>query len=132
MLSNREVEFFNSSIADDVIPFMFNVGYSVGISNSLVLYEKAFLVVEGESEENALPMLYKHLYGRSLIEDGIVLINLFTYSSWRTTLKFLGSHTQITVILLDKDCRTTNPGSRLTTEALQTLGYPPDFIQLGG
>ena len=53
----REVEFFDSIMGDDVIPFMSNIGYSVGISNSLVLYEKVFIVVEGESEESALPIL---------------------------------------------------------------------------
>jgi len=125
----REIEFFDNTIGDDVIPFMSNIGYSVGISNSLVLYEKAFLVVEGESEEKALPILYKHLYGRSFLEDGIVLINLFGYSSWRTTLKFLGCHrSQITLVLLDTDCKTTNPNSRVTSEALSSLGYPDDFI----
>ncbi len=127
--NTREIEFFDGNRENDVIPFMFDVGYSVGVSNSLLLYEKAFLVVEGESEENALPILYKHLYGRSVIEDGIILINLFTYSSWKTTLKFLGRHrSQITVVLLDEDCKSTNPGSRLTTEALQSLDYPDDFI----
>ena len=125
----REVEFFDSIMGNDVIPFMFNIGYSVGISNSLVLYEKAFLVVEGESEENALPILYKHLFGRTFLEDGIVLINLFGYSSWKTTLKFLGRHrSQMTLILLDEDCRTTNPTSRVTPEALEALEYPNDFI----
>lgn len=125
----RVVEYFDSNIVENVIPFMFDVGHSVGISNSLVLYEKAFLVVEGESEENALPVMYKNLYGRSFLEDGIVLINLFTYSSWKTTLKFLGSYrSQITVILLDQDCKLTNLGSRLTTQALQDLDYPASFI----
>lgn len=128
--NSRNVEFFDGDIEDDdVIPFMFNVGSSVGIANSLVLYEKAFLVVEGESEENAIPILYRNLYGRSILEDGIVLVNLFTYSSWKTTLKFLGSYrSNLTVVLLDADCKTTNPGSRLTIEALSALRYPPDFI----
>lgn len=125
----RIIEFYDGSTEDEVIPFMFNVGYSVGVSNSLMLYEKAFLVVEGESEENALPILYKNLHGRSLLEDGIVLVNLFTYSSWKTTLKFLGCYrSNLTVLLLDSDCKTTNPGSRLTIEALESLGYPADFI----
>jgi len=126
----REIEFFDSRPSDEeVVPFMLNVGSSVGISNSLVLYEKAFLVVEGESEENALPILYKNLYGRSPLEDGIVLVNLFSYSSWKTTLKFLGNYrSDLTVVLLDEDCRTTNPGSRLTYEALEELGYPLDFL----
>lgn len=126
----REVEFFDASIGDDVIPFMSSIGYSVGISNSLVLYEKAFLVVEGASEENALPILYKYLHdGRSFLEDGIVLINLFGHSSWKATLKFLGCHrSQITLLLLDADCKTTNLNSRVTTEALKSLGYPNDFV----
>ncbi|MBD1867014.1 AAA family ATPase [Cyanobacteria bacterium FACHB-471] len=127
--NTREVEFFDGNIAENVIPFIFNVGHSVGISNSLVLYEKAFLVVEGESEENALPIMYKHLYRRSFLEDGIVLVNLHTYSSWKTTLKFLGRYrSHITVVLLDEDCRTTSPGARLTAEALELLDYPADFI----
>jgi predicted ATP-dependent endonuclease of OLD family len=126
--SLREIEFFDGN-HEDSIPFMFNIGSSVGISNSLILYEKAFLVVEGESEEGALPILYKNIYGRSLFEDGIVLVNLCSYSSWKTTLKFLGCYrAEITVILLDTDCKNTNEGSRLTGTALEELNYPPDFI----
>lgn len=73
--------------------------------------------------------MYKHLYGRSFLEDEIVLINLFGCSSWKTTLKFLGCHrSQTTLVLLDSDCKTTSPNSRVTTEALKSLSYPDDFI----
>src|SRR5690606_35129053 len=89
---------------DEVREFLSEVGRSVGIANSSFFYERAFLVVEGESEENAIPILYKNLFGRSLVQDGIAIVPMFTCSAWRATLHLLRRHkAEVTVMLLDQD-----------------------------
>ena len=73
----------------DIIDFLNNVSQISGLKNTNIFYEKCFLLVEGEGEENALPIMYKTCYGKSLIESGVVLINLQTNGQWSNALKFL-------------------------------------------
>ena len=103
---NRQITFFNSNTDKELEDFLSTIGRSVGLTNSSLFFERAFLVVEGESEENALPILYKNLYGRSLIEDGIVIIPLFSCGAWKAILNLLNKNkAHMTVLLLDEDCR---------------------------
>lgn len=112
----------------DIIAFFNEVGRAVGLSNSALLYERAFLVVEGESEEAAMPILYRCLFGRSLVEDGIVLINLHTCSAWKAVLEvLLANRLPLTQLLLDQDCTDPNSSGHITPEALNDLGCPADF-----
>ena len=89
---NRQLKYINSDTDGELEDFLATVGRSVGLTNSSLFFERAFLVVEGESEENALPILYRNLYGRSLIEDGIVLVPLFSCGAWKAILNLLNKH----------------------------------------
>jgi hypothetical protein len=48
----------------------------LGIKNSDFLFFDKFLAVEGDTEYEFIPFLYKLRYGRTLFEDGIQIINL--------------------------------------------------------
>ena len=118
----------NNDDEEGMKEFLETVGRSVGLTNSAFFYERSFLVVEGESEENALPIIYRNLYGRSYVEDGIVLINLFTCGAWKAVLKLLGRQkAPITVLFLDSDCKAENSTARVTPRALLDVGYPEYF-----
>lgn len=122
----REIQFLAGSADEDVRDFLTHVGRTVGVSNSALFFERAFLIVEGESEENSLPLFYRHLYGRTLVEDGIVLVNLLGSGAWRGFLKLLGRNkAAVTVMLLDTDCQ--NSGAALTPARLLEAGFPVDF-----
>jgi putative ATP-dependent endonuclease of the OLD family len=124
----RTIEYLDSNENLDLRDFLSTVGRSVGITNSALFYERAFLIVEGESEENALPILYYNLYKRSLIEDGIVLVCLHTCGAWRSVLQVFQRHkSHITVMLLDQDC-TTSDANSITSKRLEDIGYPPAFL----
>lgn len=127
-VGQRVVNYLKSEGNDDLKNFLAVVGRSSGISNSALFYEKAFLIVEGESEENAIPILYQHLYGKSLIEDRITLINLRTCGAWKSVLGVL-SHNRatLTVMLLDQDCNEQGSSGHVTEELLSEIGYPSDF-----
>jgi energy-coupling factor transporter ATP-binding protein EcfA2 len=113
---------------DGIKHFLTSVGRSVGITNSALFYERVFLVVEGESEENALPIFYRHLYGHSFIEDGIVLINMQTCGAWKSVLSILQRHkSERTVLLLDRDCTNPNSGVNIYPDTLRELGYAEEW-----
>lgn len=108
---------------DDVRHFMTDIGRSLGLSNTALLYEKAFLLVEGESEQDALPIYYRTRHGRSMAEDGIHLVNLRSCGAWKPVLEVLFKNRKEYIhLLLDGDCRSPTSSAKLTEERLNDLG----------
>ncbi len=115
---------------EDLRAFLGEIGRASGVSNSALFYEKAFLVVEGESEENALPLLYRTLFGRSLIEDGIVLVPLQGSGAWKAMLKLLRRNKEgITTMLLDSDCQNPDASGHITPNSLAQIGFSGAYFQ---
>lgn len=126
---SREIRYAKSEGSEDVQELLAVIGQSMGISNMSFFYDRAFLVVEGESEECALPTLYRNLYGRTLKQDGILLVNLHTNSAWKAVLKFLHhNRAEVTVLLLDRDCITANGTGIISSDDLRQIGFPDDFL----
>lgn len=91
------------------------------MTNTILLYEKGFLIVEGESEEIYIPAAYKKLYGRTMDEDGIVLINLFGKGSWKSaTCMLLRYRIGITRFIIDTDDGLEND-SNLNTKTIEAV-----------
>lgn len=63
----------------------------LGLQNSDFLFFDKFLAVEGDTEYELIPILYKLKFGRSLIEDGIQMINLKGESNCRNNKQILES-----------------------------------------
>ncbi len=117
---------------DEKIEFFLKyLAQQLGITNTIMFYEKCFVLVEGETEENALPIIYQNIYQRSLLEDGIRIINLKGNGATGEFLKLLGKNRQeLTVVFLDKDTEVHNQGKRakLTKDAFKQSGFSEDFI----
>jgi predicted ATP-dependent endonuclease of OLD family len=108
--------------------FLLNLARELGITNSIIFYERCFILIEGDTEENALPILYKTLYGKSLFEDSIQVINVKGNGAIKEFLKLLSKNRQsLTLILLDSDTNDSTT-SRLTEEILQQSGFSSEFI----
>ncbi len=90
---------------EELSQFLDDVAARVGLTNSALLFERCYLLVEGETESACLPILYRRLYRRSMREDGIVLICLSgcgnTLGIWRLLGKDWKQDRVVT--LLDKD-----------------------------
>ena len=115
---DREVERFLAGLARDL-----------GLSNTLMFYESCFILIEGATEENALPLLYRTAYGHSLLEDGIRTINVQSNGAFLVFLKLLSRNRQdITVVLADLDTERSTAGRRLTTENLHHAHFDPRFL----
>ena len=86
---------------------------SLGIKNSDFLFYDKFLAVEGETEFSLVPSLYKLKNGKTLIEDGIQIINLKGASQKANNKRILEGiltdfkkSTDCIYYLLDKDAST--------------------------
>lgn len=99
-----------------------------GLSNSSIFFERCFLIVEGDTEEYALPILYKKMTGKTLSEDGVVLQNLGTNSTWKSYLKLLSKNKKdATILFLDKDIQDDGK-KRITRPAIREVGFEDPFF----
>jgi putative ATP-dependent endonuclease of the OLD family len=125
----RTVEYFDDKGDDKERQFLSSLGILMGVPNSALFYERAFLVVEGDTEANALPLLYQNLYGRSFVQDGIFLLPLHGKSCWKSALHMLLQHKKhVTTLFLDSDCKGGNSKQSISQQSLEEIGYPADFI----
>ncbi|RXJ90545.1 hypothetical protein CRV01_05155 [Arcobacter sp. CECT 8983] len=123
------INFLDTNEDEDILDFLNDVSQISGLKNTNIFYEKCFLLVEGEGEENALPIMYKTCHDKSLVESGVVLINLQTNGQWSNALKFLKSNKKdVTVLFLDTDTQYEDSNSRVTKEKLEDIGFDEDFL----
>ena len=92
-----------SAFIDDLVS-------GLGMRNSVLLSEKCFLVVEGPTEERALPILFKKMTGETLPGAGITLVNTDGVGSVRRLVEVLIKQlNRSVVVLVDEDAR-SSPG----------------------
>lgn len=108
--------------------FLKEIAAELGITNSIMFYERCFIIIEGPTEFNALPMLYKKIYKRSMIEDGIRLINVQSNSSVHSFLKlFSQNKSELLIVFIDRDSE-NRKDLRLTAPMLREVGFDDTFI----
>lgn len=101
---DTDVEILETDNDPEVEDFLHLLASELGITNTMMFYERCYIIVEGATEENSLPVLYRRVYGRSMIDDGIRLINIEGKGGRRGLLKLFGKNRQeITLSLLDPD-----------------------------
>ncbi|ELJ8717752.1 AAA family ATPase [Vibrio cholerae] len=90
IVSTHSTIFVNASRLEDINTFRINNSYtqigtinsvgdvfdSLGVMNSDFLFFNKFLIVEGNTEQTLIPLLYQKYTGRTLREDNIQQINL--------------------------------------------------------
>jgi predicted ATP-dependent endonuclease of OLD family len=89
----------------------------------MLFYERCYILVEGDTEENALPLLYRRMFKSSLFDDGIRLINLHGHGASESFLSLLGKNRQrITLTLIDNDAKSDYENK------LKGAGFDEDVI----
>ncbi|AEG15640.1 SMC domain protein [Desulfofundulus kuznetsovii DSM 6115] len=99
----------------EVQEFLYVISQTMGLKNSILLHERCFLVVEGDTEMNALPGLFYKLYGMQLQAAGICLVNGESDTGARTVARHLQKMRRNVLFLLDNDVK-NSPRSRIFTE----------------
>lgn len=121
-------EYLKDYNEQDIKEFLDSISEISGIKNSSLFFERCFLIVEGYTEENALPIIYKKLSTKSLSEDGIVLINLDGNASWEPFLRLLNRNkSEATLLFLDKDIQEEKE-RKITLDKLRQINFSPDFL----
>jgi len=101
------VNYIDTNDDQDIEDFLANLAAELGITNSILFYERCYIVIEGPTEENALPIFYHRLFNHSMIEDGIRMINIEGNGGRKGLLKLLGRNRQyLTLAFLDSDTQT--------------------------
>lgn len=100
------IEYIESIGDGEVQEFMKVMCREMGLSNSHIFFEKAFIIVEGPSEMNYLPLAYRKLFNSSLSGDGITLINLMGNGAAVNFLKLLMTNKfELCYLFLDSDTK---------------------------
>ncbi len=124
------VEYLKGEEDEEIRNFLAQISNLGGVRNSSIFYEKCFLLVEGESEDNALPILYRTYFERSMGEDGIVLTNLQSNGAWKNFLKLLGKNKkESTVLFLDEDTQLASTHANLNKRTLEGIGFDEAFLR---
>lgn len=104
--------------------FLHQIGANMGLDNSLMFYERCFIIVEGEMETHALPIIFEHYAGNLMLTNGIRLINGENNGGARLFAKFLNEKHRNVILLVDEDCKTAAGVDKLfTVERLERDGF---------
>lgn len=123
------VETITGCEEEDVRVFLEGITSSLGIRNSSFFLERCFLIVEGETEAKALPIVYQTIMGKHLWEDGIVLVNLKTNSCWKIFLKLLSKNkSKCTILFLDADIQ-LDDRKNIDEISLAEIGFDSTFLK---
>jgi predicted ATPase len=113
---------------EEIEEFLSDLARELGITNTLMFYERCLVLIAGETEENALPILYKRRYEKSVLEDGIRLISVRGNGALKEFLKLLSKNKkECVVIFTDREMDETDE-ARLTEESLREAGFDDAFI----
>ena len=95
-----------SEYSGDESEFVGGLAAGLGMRNSVLLSERCFLVVEGPTEERALPIIFKKITSETLAGAGITLVNTGGAGSVRRLVEVLIMQLKRSVVvLIDEDAR---------------------------
>lgn len=103
---HTKVEVLKSDILGDEMEFLAGICAGLGLRNSVLLDERVFLMVEGATEEAALPGLFRVVTGRSLLSSGVTMFDSKGSHPLRQIARVLKNEWGRTVVaLMDEDQR---------------------------
>ncbi len=106
---------------DDESAFVDDLAFGLGLRNSVLLSERCFLVVEGSTEESAIPILFKKITGETLASAGITLVNTGGAGSVRRVVEVLIQQLKRSVVVLVDEDAKHSPG-RLDRKWFSDMG----------
>lgn len=105
--------------------FLIDISESIGLRNSVLLNERCFLVVEGETERLCFPRLFRLHKGLPLQSVGIALMACGGNEGALRVAEFLIKHGRSVFFLLDRDSA-ENPQTKklFSKDKLDSFGIP--------
>ncbi len=119
---HTEVRMLSGEAHEEELAFLDDLCEGLGLRNSRLLDGRCFLVVEGETEEAAIPVLLRIATGQSLSAAGITLFNTRGSAAVRRMVEVIARDWGRRVVLLvDSDTRKSQ-GGRIDDRWLDSLG----------
>ena len=121
-----------SNAHGDIDQHLAQITASMGLRNSVLLHERCFLAVEGPTEGQVLPLLFRIATGLALQSAGIALIVGNSNRGALDVARFLNDHGRTVRFLIDKDSVAPGSGHMFTPEALHRVGIADHQMHLVG
>jgi hypothetical protein len=102
-----------------------SIAAALGVRNSVLLHERCFVGVEGATEQQVFPLLFRLSYGMSLQSAGIALWACNDNQGALHFARFLVEHGRTVALVVDADSR-TRPRSLFRDDRLRSNGLDPD------
>lgn len=93
--------------------YLAGVSAALGLRTSVMLHERCFLAVEGPTEQQTIPILFRLATGRHLQSAGIALIACGNNDAALRVTKFLIEHERLVIFLLDHDSVTNGSTKKM-------------------
>lgn len=88
---------------DTIDTHLGSISTSLGLRNSVLLHERCFLAVEGETEQQAFPLLFRLSEGLTLQSAGIALWGCGNNAGALLLAKYLVTHGRTVMLIVDAD-----------------------------
>lgn len=118
-----------SEDASDVDGFLVDIAASMGLRNSVLLHERCFVGVEGRTEEQAIPILFRLATGITVQAAGIALVPGGGNHGARKFCEYLANQGRAVRFIVDRDSVSQHIFS---VEKLERAGIPADHMYLLG
>ena len=127
------VERLSDDAHQGIDQYLANVSTSMGLRTSVLLHERCFLAVEGPSELQAIPILFRLSEHLPLQSAGLALISCGGNEPALKVVRFLLEHGRRAVFLLDKDSQTQERTRRLfAPDRLRSYGVTDEMVYFVG
>lgn len=119
------VERFIDGTHDDASEHLASIASALGVRNSVLLYERLFVGVEGPTEQQAFPLLFRLCQGMHLQSAGIALWACNNNEGALHFARFLNDHGRKVAFVVDNDSR-TRARSIFSDTKLRQYGINPE------
>ncbi|WP_418058903.1 ATP-dependent nuclease [Pimelobacter simplex] len=110
--------------------FSASIVEALGLRNSTLLNERCFLVVEGDTDSRALPVLFRLHTGYSVQSAGIAVMACDSNEGALKVARFLVRHQRKVIFLIDADSRTKSGSKKWFAPAKLDSYEIPDECRL--
>ena len=109
------------------------IASAVGLRNSILLHERCFLAVEGDSEQLAFPLLFRLSEGMSLQSAGVALWACMNNEGALHLAAYLAEHGRTVMLVVDADSKNLPKSVFKPSRLFAIFGeYHEDVVKLVG
>jgi hypothetical protein len=118
---------------DGVDRYLSQLSAAMGLRTSVLLHERCFLAVEGQTEEQTFPLLFRLVMGKPMQSAGIALISGSGNDGALKVTEFLIKHGRKVVFIVDADSAgNTGSSKQFNMEKLRSHGIQDHQVHFIG